>query len=189
MRALDETRKSKRMYDALADIQKSIRVARHAHLYLDSSDGGAAEAGQRRPGRLERGDGRGGGRGGWGDLKQIVFQENETRKYAWYVFTYVCTYVRRKRVDRLKRKTVARFKTCALYYYYRCICIPFFCRALYLLSFSFFLQKIRSIRGEYTNWDVQREISIIRKEEDIRDEMLGSLCSNKKESSRNGAEG
>ena len=35
MRALDETRKSKRMYDALADIQKSIRVARHAHLYLD----------------------------------------------------------------------------------------------------------------------------------------------------------
>lgn len=57
MRALDETRKSKRMYDALADIQKSIRVARHAHLYLDSSGGGAAEAGQRRPGRLERGDG------------------------------------------------------------------------------------------------------------------------------------
>lgn len=109
MRALDETRKSKRMYDALADIQKSIRVARHAHLYLDSSDGGAAEAGQRRPGRLERGDGREGegGRGeGQGDLKQIVFQENETRKYAWYVFTYVYTYVRRKLVDRPKRKTL-----------------------------------------------------------------------------------
>lgn len=144
MRALDETRKSKRMYDALADIQKSIRVARHAHLYLDSSDGGAAEAGQRRPGRLERGDGRGGGRGGWGDLKQIVFQENETRKYAWYVFTYVCTYVRRKRVDRLKRKTVARFKTCALYYYYRYICIPFFCRALYFIFFFFSTKDDRS---------------------------------------------
>lgn len=73
MRALDETRKSKRMYDALADIQKSIRVARHAHLYLDSSDGGAAEAGQRRPGRLERGDGRGGGRGGIGGSKTNRF--------------------------------------------------------------------------------------------------------------------
>lgn len=34
MRALDEIRKSKRMYDALADIQKSIRASRGMRIYI-----------------------------------------------------------------------------------------------------------------------------------------------------------
>lgn len=107
--------------------------------------------------------------------------------HGMYLRTYVHTYVGNESIGwngkRLHGLKLVRYIIIIVIYVFHFFVAP---SIFYLFLFFY---KRWSIKGEYTNWDVQREISIIRKEEDIRDEMLGSLCSNKKESSRNGAEG